>query len=86
MNANLLVGGGALSGGLTRLVLESNEDIRKRGASSPDEWDAVALTFAEPVITNDWGKPLDYSRSNMVFADTLESIARLRQQRERRIV
>lgn len=34
---------------LTRLVLESKEDIRKRGLRSPDEWDAVALTFAEPV-------------------------------------
>lgn len=35
---------------LTRLVLESKEDIRKRGLRSPDEWDAVALTFAEPVV------------------------------------
>ena len=33
----------------TRLVLESKEDMRRRGAVSPDEWDAVALTFAEPV-------------------------------------
>ena len=33
----------------TRLVLESKEDMRRRGVSSPDEWDAVALTFAEPV-------------------------------------
>jgi hypothetical protein len=60
-------------------------DIRKRGAPSPDEWDAVALTFAEPVVSENWSKPLDYSKSFMV-ADTLESIARLRQQRERRIV
>lgn len=35
---------------LTRVVLESKDDIRKRGLRSPDEWDAVALTFAEPVI------------------------------------
>jgi hypothetical protein len=35
---------------LTRLVLESKQEIRKRGLRSPDEWDAVALTFAEPVI------------------------------------
>ncbi|WP_246675977.1 hypothetical protein [Mesorhizobium sp. B2-1-3] len=35
---------------LTRLVLESKDDIRKRGLRSPDEWDAVALTFAEPVV------------------------------------
>ena len=34
---------------LTRLVLESKEDMRRRGAQSPDEWDAVALTFARPV-------------------------------------
>jgi hypothetical protein len=34
---------------LTRLALESKEDMRRRGALSPDEWDAVALTFAKPV-------------------------------------
>jgi hypothetical protein len=33
----------------TRLVLESKEHIVARGMRSPDEWDAVALTFAEPV-------------------------------------
>lgn len=32
-----------------RLVLESKESMRKRGVRSPDVWDAVALTFAEPV-------------------------------------
>ena len=36
-------------GSHTRLVLESTEDMRRRGVSSPDEWDAVALTFAERV-------------------------------------
>lgn len=35
---------------LTRTQLESKEDMRRRGLSSPDEWDAVALTFAEPVL------------------------------------
>jgi len=35
---------------LSRVVLESKDDIRKRGLRSPDEWDAVALTFAEPVV------------------------------------
>lgn len=35
---------------LTRVLLESKDDIRKRGLRSPDEWDAVALTFAEPVV------------------------------------
>jgi hypothetical protein len=33
----------------TRLQLEKKEDMRRRGVRSPDEWDAVALTFAEPV-------------------------------------
>lgn len=32
-----------------RLVLESKEQMRKDGKRSPDIWDAVALTFAEPV-------------------------------------
>ena len=31
------------------LVLESKEDIERRLGFSPDEWDAIALTFAEPV-------------------------------------
>ena len=34
---------------LSRIVLEGKKDMRSRGALSPDEWDAVALTFAEPV-------------------------------------
>jgi hypothetical protein len=31
-----------------RLLLESKQDLRKKGIPSPDEGDAVALTFAEP--------------------------------------
>ena len=33
----------------TRLVLEKKDDMVRRGAASPDGWDAVVLTFAEPV-------------------------------------
>ena len=33
----------------TRLLLEKKDDMRRRGAATPDEWDAVALMFAEPV-------------------------------------
>ena len=33
----------------SRLILESKEDMRARNIRSPDEGDAVALTFAEPV-------------------------------------
>lgn len=32
-----------------RLQLEKKEDMRRRGVPSPDGWDAVVLTFAEPV-------------------------------------
>ena len=31
-----------------KLLLESKQDIRKRGLPSPDEADAVALCFSEP--------------------------------------
>lgn len=36
----------------SRLLLEKKEDMRKRGMQSPDGWDAVALTFAEPVAVS----------------------------------
>lgn len=41
-----------------RLQLESKEDMRKRGIRSPDEWDSIALTFAEPVapVEADWNE------------------------------
>lgn len=32
-----------------KLLLESKEQMKARGVRSPDEWDAIALTFAEPV-------------------------------------
>lgn len=32
-----------------KLVLESKEDMKKRGLDSPDDGDALALTFAQPV-------------------------------------
>jgi hypothetical protein len=36
-----------------KLVLESKEHMAKvRKVRSPDEWDAIALTFAEPVTSN----------------------------------
>ena len=36
----------------TRLLLEKKEDIKKSGRKSPDIGDALALTFAFPVLTN----------------------------------
>jgi len=44
---------------LTRLQLESKEHMRSRDVPSPDEWDAVALTFAEPVGPEIVLKPLN---------------------------
>jgi hypothetical protein len=32
-----------------RLLIESKEDLKTRGMPSPDEADAVALTFAQPI-------------------------------------
>ncbi|MFD0738247.1 hypothetical protein ACFQZQ_02950 [Lysobacter koreensis] len=43
-----------------RLQLEKKEDMRRRGVASPDGWDAVALTFAEPVGPNTFGGALNY--------------------------
>lgn len=33
----------------SRVLIEAKEDMRRRGCRSPDDWDAVVLTFAEPV-------------------------------------
>ncbi len=40
--------------------------MRSRGVKSPDEWDAVALTFAEPVAPDaGFGRKLEYPRSGV---------------------
>jgi phage terminase large subunit len=33
-----------------QIILEKKSDMKKRGLASPDHADAVALTFAQPVI------------------------------------
>ena len=38
-----------------RIMLESKRDMKKRGMASPDNGDALALTFAEPVARIDLG-------------------------------
>lgn len=52
----------------TRLVLEKKEDMRRREVPSPDEWDAVALTFAEPVGPAEGGfsRKIEYSNAGIV--------------------
>jgi hypothetical protein len=49
-----------------RLVLESEDDMRRRGMPSPDEGDAVALTFTEPggsafVRVSNFNRRIEYS-------------------------
>src|SRR5262245_16594767 len=50
----------------TRLVLEKKEDMRRRNVPSPDEWDAVALTFAEPVRPAAFARRIDYPSLGVV--------------------
>jgi hypothetical protein len=50
----------------SRLKLESKDHMRARGVRSPDEWDAVALTFAEPVAGRaGFGRKLVYPRAGV---------------------
>jgi hypothetical protein len=39
--------------GQDAILLERKEDMKKRGLSSPDDGDALALTFAYPVAPSD---------------------------------
>ncbi len=59
-----------------RLQLEKKEDMRKRKVPSPDGWDAVALTFAEPVAPVQEGPILhfttQFSRDGLGRASVLE--------------
>ena len=49
-----------------RLILESKEHMRSRGVSSPDEWDSVVLTFAEPVTD----EPMIYADDGFYISDS----------------
>ncbi len=50
---------------LSRVLLESKDDIRRRQMPSPDEGDALALTFAEPVIID--ATPVGRTGSNIAL-------------------
>ncbi|MGZ3339900.1 MAG: hypothetical protein ACXU9B_08990, partial [Reyranella sp.] len=41
---------------LDAILLERKDDMRKRGLASPDDGDALALTFAYPVAIRDWAE------------------------------
>ena len=47
-----------------QIVLESKDRMKKRGLGSPDDADALGLTFAEPVARNDMG--LNRARQRLV--------------------
>ncbi len=50
----------------SRLLLESKDHMRQRGVISPDEWDAVALTFAEPVGSDaGFGRKIEYRKAGV---------------------
>ena len=38
------------------ILLERKDDMRRRGLASPDDGDALALTFAYPVARKDWAE------------------------------
>ncbi len=46
--------------GADALVLERKDDMRRRGLASPDDGDALALTFARPVAHQDWRQERAY--------------------------
>jgi hypothetical protein len=50
---------------LSRVQLEKKEDMKKRGLQSPDEGDALALTFAQSVSVIK-SKPIQYSNKGIV--------------------
>jgi hypothetical protein len=54
-----LVGPGYKHDKQERLILESKDDMKKRGLASPDYADALALTFAQPVAHIMRQKPLN---------------------------
>jgi hypothetical protein len=50
------------TGKITKFKLESKDEMRKRGISSPDMADALALTFAAPVVAPAYDPMLERSR------------------------
>jgi hypothetical protein len=40
--------------------------MRTRGVASPDEWDAVALTFAEPVAPASFRSVIEYPKLGVI--------------------
>lgn len=67
--ADDLVGPGYKFNSKVQLLLEKKEDMKKRDVDSPDDGDALALTFAHPVIAKkvESSSGRDHSSSNSAF-------------------
>lgn len=63
-----LVGPGIRPDRQQRVWLESKEDMKKRGIDSPDDGDALALTFAQPVKL---AKPKAFGASRMPVSGSM---------------
>jgi hypothetical protein len=51
------------------LLLESKDEMRARGLASPDDGDALALTFAAPVARLDILQPVGTQRNDVAATD-----------------
>lgn len=62
----------SFAGDDTRVQLERKKDMKKRGLPSPDWGDALACTFAEPVMPRvqpGWTDPANYGQSGDRYAE-----------------
>lgn len=62
----------SFAGDDTRIMLERKKDMKKRGLASPDDGDALACTFAEPVAPRTvpgYLDPMNYSKQGDRYAE-----------------
>lgn len=64
----------------TRLLMEKKEDMKKRGIRSPDEGDALALTFALPDLAMLEQKKKTYANIGKKLVGTFNHIDRLKKE------
>jgi len=74
--------GYVLREGRDAIQLEKKEDMRKRGLSSPDNADALALTFAYPVAPSDHTRVLSYRSQHLSEFDPFADMYRRREGRQ----
>jgi hypothetical protein len=53
-----------------QIKIESKESMKKRGLASPDDGDALALTFAEPVSRLDASTARRFNRMRGMVAES----------------